>query len=110
MQGKTITLDMEPADRIDGVEEKIQDKEGEFLLCTSHKLIYDVALTIREKVFRDSTAVPALWGYPTTVSGTACSLLVCRLLVMATRLEFCVVPRKSKSLLLIVLTIYCKTF
>lgn len=29
MQGKTITLDVEPSDTIDGVKQKIQDKEGE---------------------------------------------------------------------------------
>lgn len=28
-QGKTITLDVEPSDTIDGVKQKIQDKEGE---------------------------------------------------------------------------------
>lgn len=28
-QGKTITLDVEPSDTIEGVKQKIQDKEGE---------------------------------------------------------------------------------
>lgn len=28
VQGKTITLDVEPSDTIEGVKQKIQDKEG----------------------------------------------------------------------------------
>lgn len=33
IQGKTITLDVEPSDTIEGVKQKIQDKEGK-LSCT----------------------------------------------------------------------------
>lgn len=39
VQGKTITLDVEPSDTIEGVKQKIQDKEGETRERSRHFLV-----------------------------------------------------------------------